>query len=100
MLPIAKLLAACEYFTGCQQPYPKTDWEEWDYSFIYFFIFFIEIWDFVKDMTQFEIERRSYGQSMANSRFFSGGSQNNSTGCHFFYVPCKKLTKKLRKKNV
>ena len=47
--------------------------------------------------TQFEIERRSYGQSMTYFRFFSSGGQNNFAGCHFFYVPCKKLTKKWKK---
>ena len=46
-------------------------------------------------MTQFEIERRSYGQSMTYFRFFSYGGQDNFAGCHsFFYVPCKELTKK------
>ena len=49
-------------------------------------------------MTQFEIKRRSYGQSMTYFRFFSCGGQTNFTGCHsFFYVPCKKLTKKMEK---
>ena len=46
-------------------------------------------------MTQFEIERRSCGQSMKIFRFFSCGGQNTFTCCHsFFDVPCKKLTKK------
>ena len=46
-------------------------------------------------MTQFEIEGRSCGQSMTNFRFFSCGGENNFTDCHsFFYVRCKKLTKK------
>ena len=45
-------------------------------------------------MAQFEIERRSCGQNMTNFRFFSYGGQNNFTGCNFFYLPCKKLTKK------
>ena len=50
-------------------------------------------------MTQFEIENRSYSQSMTYFRFFScGGQKNNLAGCHsFFYVPCKKLTKKMKK---
>ena len=50
-------------------------------------------------MTQFEIERRSYGQSMTYFRFFSCEGQNYFTGCHsFFHVPCKKLkTKKWKK---
>ena len=49
-------------------------------------------------MTQFEIERRSCGQSMRNFGFFSCGGQNNFTGCHcFFDMPCKKLTNKLEK---
>ena len=34
--------------------------------------------------TQFEIERRSYGQSMTHFRFFSCGGQNNFTGYHSF----------------
>ena len=45
-------------------------------------------------MTQFEIERRSCGQSMTNFRFFSCAGQNTFTCCQsFFDVPCKKLTK-------
>ena len=34
--------------------------------------------------TQFEIERRSYGQSMTYFRFFSCGGQNDFTVCNFF----------------
>ena len=46
-------------------------------------------------MTQFEIERRSCGQSMTIFLFFLCGGQNNFTGCRYFFnVPCKKLTKK------
>ena len=46
-------------------------------------------------MTQFEIERRSCGQSMTICLFFICGGENNFTGCHYFFdVPCKKLTKK------
>ena len=37
-------------------------------------------------MTQFEIERRSCGQSMTNIRFFSCGGQNNFTVCHSFFL--------------
>ena len=46
-------------------------------------------------MTQFEIER----QSMTNFRFLSCGGQTNFICCHyiFFYLPCKKLTKKMEK---
>ena len=45
-------------------------------------------------MTQFEIERRSYGQSMTYFRFFSCGGQNNFAGCHsFFMCLVKTLTK-------
>ena len=36
--------------------------------------------------TQFEIERRSYGQSMTYFRFFSCGGQTNFIGCHSFFV--------------
>ena len=46
--------------------------------------------------TQFEIERRSCGQSMTNFRFFSCGDQNNCCNS-FFDVPCRKLTKKMGK---
>ena len=47
-------------------------------------------------MTQFEIERRSCGQSITNFRFFSCGGQNKFTGRDsFFYVPFRKLTKKM-----
>ena len=52
-------------------------------------------------LTQFEIERRSCGQSMTYFRFFSCGVQNSFTGTDsFFDVPCKKLTKKMGGKNV
>ena len=34
---------------------------------------------------QFEVGRRSYGQSTTNSRFFSCLGQNNFTGCHSFF---------------
>ena len=37
-------------------------------------------------MTQFEIERRSCGQSMTNFRFFSCRGQNYFTGCHSFFM--------------
>ena len=37
-------------------------------------------------MTQFEIERKSCGQSMTNFRFFSCGGQNNFSGCHSFFM--------------
>ena len=48
--------------------------------------------------TQFEMDRGSCGQSMANFRFLSCGGQNYFTGCpSFFYVPCMKLTKKMQK---
>ena len=36
--------------------------------------------------TQFEIERRSYGQSMTYFRFFSCGGQTNFTGFHSFFL--------------
>ena len=49
--------------------------------------------------TQFEIECRSYGQSMTYFRFFSCGGQNNlQVVMLFLYVPCKKVTKKMGKK--
>ena len=37
-------------------------------------------------MTEFEIERRSCGQSMTNFRFFTCGGQNNFIGCHYYFV--------------
>ena len=37
------------------------------------------------DLTQFEIERRSYGQSMTYFRLFSCGGQTYFSGCHSFF---------------
>ena len=49
-------------------------------------------------MTQFEIERRSCGQSMTIFLFFICGGKNNlQVVIIFIYVPCKKLTKKMEK---
>ena len=48
--------------------------------------------------TQFEIERRSCGQSMTNISFFSCGGQNNFTGFNsFFMCFLGNLQKKLKK---
>ena len=48
--------------------------------------------------TQFEIERRSYGQSMTYFRFFSCGGQTNFTGFHsFFMCLVRNLQKKWKK---
>ena len=41
---------------------------------------------FCYSKTQFEIERRIYGQSMTYFRFFSCRGQNNFTGCHSFFL--------------
>ena len=53
------------------------------------------------DMTQFEIECRSRGQSMANFRFFSLEGQNHFTASHSFFVCAlhetyKKIGKKVK----
>ena len=58
---------------------------------------FIEIqiigYDTVWDWTQ------NCGQSLTNVLFFICVGQNNFTGCNYFFdVPCKKLTKKMKKK--
>ena len=45
-------------------------------------------------MTQFEIERRSYGQSMKCFRFFSCGGQIFFTGCHSFLCALLETYKK------
>ena len=55
----------------------------WHFLFILsFFMFSIN----PKYMSQFEIERRSCGQSITNYRFFSCGGKNNLTGCNFFFT--------------
>ena len=51
-----------------------------------------------KHMKQFEIERRSCGQSMTNFRFFSCEGQNHFTGCHSFLCPLLETYKKNGKK--
>ena len=48
--------------------------------------------------TQFEIERRSCGQSMIYLRFFSCKGQNNFTGVYFFVCAFLKTYKKNAKK--
>ena len=53
---------------------------------------------FCYSKTQFEIERRSYGQSMTYFRFFSCGGQKIFTGCHsFFMCLVRNLQKKWKK---
>ena len=52
-------------------------------------------------MTQYQIECRSRGQSMANFRFFSLGGRNHFTASHSFFVCAlhetyKKIGKKVK----